>query len=167
MEGKIPNRPEVIELENNLGPDSVTGEINRVPWMAYDVDEANLYIDYLEKQIAFLKATKDACPSCNSCADAMWKITGEEIDKLKKMLEGFRWRSWKDDPPKFPDSEGFVFCGHQKYDWETEMRYFVDVGHLDVDGTLCMYNDWDEGEQVFEIDYWFPLPKHPEEKETK
>ena len=129
MEEKIPNRPEVIELENNLGPDSVTGEINRVPWMAYDVDETNLYIDYLEKK-----------------------------------LEGFRWRSWKDDPPKFPDSEGFVFCGHQKYDWETEMRYFVDVGHLDVDGTLCMYNDWDEGEQVFEIDYWFPLPKHPEEK---
>lgn len=132
MEGKIPNRPEVIELENNLGPDSVTGEINRVPWKAYDVDETDLYINYLEKQ-----------------------------------LEGFRWRSWKDDPPKFPYSEGFVFCGHQKYDWETEMRYFVDVGHLDVDGTLCMYNDWDEGEQVFEIDYWFPLPKHPEEKETK
>lgn len=132
MEGKIPNRPEIIELENNLGPDSVTGEINRVPWKAYDVDETNLYIDYLEKK-----------------------------------LEGFRWRSWKLDPPKFPDSEGFVFCGHQKYDWEKEMRYFVDVGHLDVDGTLCMFNDWDEGEQVFEVDYWFPLPKHPEEKETK
>ena len=33
------NRPEPIELENNLGPDAVTGEINRVPWMAYDVDE--------------------------------------------------------------------------------------------------------------------------------
>ena len=29
------NRPEPIELENNLGPDAVTGEINRVPWMAY------------------------------------------------------------------------------------------------------------------------------------
>lgn len=147
MEGKIPNRPEVIELENNLGPDSVTGEINRVPWKAYDVDEANLYMDYLEKQIAQLKAEK-------ACAEAMWKT----------MLECFRWRSWKLDPPKFPDSEGFVFCGHQKYDWETEMRYFVDVGHLDVDGTLCMFNDWDEGEQVFEVDYWFPLPKHPEEK---
>ena len=79
MEGKIPNRPEVIELENNLGPDSVTGEINRVPWMAYDVDEANLYMDYLEKQIALLKATKDACPSCNSCADGapLWESSLE------------------------------------------------------------------------------------------
>ena len=37
------NRPEPIELENNLGPDAVTGEINRVPWMAYDVDERDRY----------------------------------------------------------------------------------------------------------------------------
>lgn len=51
MEGKIPNRPEAIELENNLGPDSVTGEINRVPWKAYDVDEMDLYIAELESRI--------------------------------------------------------------------------------------------------------------------
>lgn len=80
-----------------------------------------------------------------------------------KLESQFEWRSWKLDPPKFPDSEGFVFCGHQKYDYEKEMRYFVDVGHLDVDGTLCMFNDWDEGEQTFEIDYWFPIPRHPDE----
>jgi hypothetical protein len=94
----------------------------------------------------------------------------ESIMKENKRLKSqFGWRSWKLDPPKFPDSEGFVFCGHQKYDYEKEMRYFVDVGHLDVDGTLCMFNDWDEGEQTFEIDYWFPLPRHPDEptKENK
>ena len=46
------NRPEPIELENNLGPDAVTGEINRVPWMAYDVDEMDLYIAELEQKLA-------------------------------------------------------------------------------------------------------------------
>lgn len=45
------NRPEPIELENNLGPDAVTGEINRVPWMAYDVDEMDLYIAELESRV--------------------------------------------------------------------------------------------------------------------
>ena len=87
-----------------------------------------------------------------------------------KLESQFGWRSWKLDPPKErPETEGCGFCGHQKYDYEKEMRYFVDVGHLDVDGTLCMFNDWDEGEQTFEIDYWFPLPRHPDEpkKETK
>ena len=46
------NRPEPIELENNLGPDAVTGKINRVPWMAYDVDEMDLYIAELEQKLA-------------------------------------------------------------------------------------------------------------------
>lgn len=60
------NRPEPIELENNLGPDAVTGEINRVPWMAYDVDEMDLYIAELEQKLA----EKD-----------------KEIAELKKKLE--------------------------------------------------------------------------------
>ena len=58
------NRPEPIELENNLGPDAVTGEINRVPWMAYDVDEMDIYIAELnaklaekDKEIELLKAS--------------------------------------------------------------------------------------------------------------
>lgn len=46
------NRPEPIELENNLGPDAVTGEINRVPWMAYDVDEMDIYIAELNAKLA-------------------------------------------------------------------------------------------------------------------
>ena len=51
------NRPEPIELENNLGPDAVTGEINRVPWKAYDVDEMDLYIAEKDKEIESLKAS--------------------------------------------------------------------------------------------------------------
>lgn len=48
------NRPEPIELENNLGPD-VTGEINRVPWMAYDVDEMDIYIAAKDAEVQRLK----------------------------------------------------------------------------------------------------------------
>ena len=51
------NRPEPIELENNLGPDAVTGEINRVPWKAYDVDEMDIYIAEKDKEIESLKAS--------------------------------------------------------------------------------------------------------------
>ena len=51
------NRPEPIELENNLGPDAVTGEINRVPWMAYDVDEMDIYIAEKDAEIESLKAS--------------------------------------------------------------------------------------------------------------
>ena len=54
------NRPEPIELENNLGPDAVTGEINRVPWMAYDVDEMDIYIAEKDKEIESLKASRYA-----------------------------------------------------------------------------------------------------------
>ena len=42
---------------DNLGPDAVTGEINRVPWMAYDVDEMDLYIAEKDKEIESLKAS--------------------------------------------------------------------------------------------------------------
>lgn len=88
-----------------------------------------------------------------------------ELNACKKVFGG--WRSYKDDPPKENDAEGFIFCGHQRYAFqpEAETEYFVDVGHLDIDGTLCMFNDWHEGQEIFEIDYWFPLPKHPQEKE--
>ena len=50
-------KPEPIELENNLGPDAVTGEINRVPWKAYDVDEMDQYIAAKDAEIQRLKHT--------------------------------------------------------------------------------------------------------------
>ena len=47
-------RPEPIELENNLGPD-VNGKVQRVPWLAYDKDEMDLYISKKEAEIIELK----------------------------------------------------------------------------------------------------------------
>ena len=56
------NRPEPIELENNLGPDAVTGEINRVPWMAYDVDEMDIYIAEMESRIPAWRKCSEELP---------------------------------------------------------------------------------------------------------
>ena len=85
-------RPEPIELENNLGPDAVTGEINRVPWMAYDVDEMDLYIAELEQKLA----EKD-----------------KEIAELK---EDRRWHKCSEELPKdgaevlATDGDGIWLC---------------------------------------------------------
>lgn len=88
-----------------------------------------------------------------------------KLNELRTVFKG--WRSYKDDPPKANGTDDFIFCGHQRYAFqsEAETEYFVDVGYLDMDGTLCMFNDWHEGQEIFEIDCWFPLPKHPNKKE--
>ena len=82
------NRPEPIELENNLGPDAVTGEINRVPWMAYDVDEMDLYIAEKDAEIAELKKKLMPCLNgdCILTCEVVEKY-GKENAELKAKLE--------------------------------------------------------------------------------
>ena len=94
------NRPEPIELENNLGPDAVTGEINRVPWMAYDVDEMDLYIAEKDKEIAELKADyKEACgrlQTANLIKDE--QLAATRHNKYKRCLAMAKWcgEKWAD-----------------------------------------------------------------------
>ena len=85
------NRPEPIELENNLGPDAVTGEINRVPWMAYDVDEMDLYIDEKDKEIAELKKKLMPCLNgdCILTCEVVEKY-GKENAELKAEIESLK-----------------------------------------------------------------------------
>lgn len=82
------NRPEPIELENNLGPDAITGEINRVPWMAYDVDDMDLYIAEKDAEIAELKKKLMPCLNgdCILTCEVVEKY-GKENAELKKKLE--------------------------------------------------------------------------------
>ena len=82
------NRPEPIELENNLGPDAVTGEINRVPWMAYDVDEMDLYIAEKDAEIAELKKKLMPCLNgdCILTCEVVEKY-GKENAELNQKLE--------------------------------------------------------------------------------
>lgn len=82
------NKPEPIEIENNLGPDAVTGEINRVPWMAYDVDEMDLYIAEKDAEIAELKKKLMPCLNgdCILTCEVVEKY-GKENAELKAKLE--------------------------------------------------------------------------------
>ena len=85
------NRPEPIELENNLGPDSVTGEINRVPWMAYDVDEMDIYIAEKDAEIAELKKKLMPCLNgdCILTCEVVEKY-GKENAELKAEIESLK-----------------------------------------------------------------------------
>lgn len=90
------NRPEPIELENNLGPDAVTGEINRVPWMAYDVDEMDLYIAEKDKEIESLKASHyaemvDAEMANKKLQDELTKLKAQ-MPKYKQFIEDEDYR---------------------------------------------------------------------------
>ena len=84
-------KPEPIELENNLGPDAVTGEINRVPWMAYDVDEMDLYIAEKDAEIAELKKKLMPCLNgdCILTCEVVEKY-GKENAELKAEIESLK-----------------------------------------------------------------------------
>lgn len=77
------NRPEPIELENNLGPDAVTGEINRVPWHAYDQDEMDLYLAEKDKEIAKLESAYRDCAFERDANQAVIYELRKEIESLK------------------------------------------------------------------------------------
>ena len=84
-------KPEPIELENNLGPDAVTGEINRVPWMAYDVDEMDIYIAEKDAEIAELKKKLMPCLNgdCILTCEVVEKY-GKENAELKAEIESLK-----------------------------------------------------------------------------
>lgn len=84
-------RPEPIELENNLGPDAVTGEINRVPWKAYDVDEMDIYIAEKDAEIAELKKKLMPCLNgdCILTCEVVEKY-GKENAELKAEIESLK-----------------------------------------------------------------------------
>ena len=106
------NRPEPIELENNLGPDAVTGEINRVPWMAYDVDEMDIYIAELEqklaekdKEIESLKASHyaesvDAGMRERRLRRALWMARGCIMTLLQRDFQRLAYQCNNDDYKK-------------------------------------------------------------------
>ena len=79
-------RPEPIELENNLGLD-VNGEVQRVPWLAYDKDEMDLYLLYKDKEMKRYKRIRclNKAEICEWAADDFdealehaWSSSGRE-----------------------------------------------------------------------------------------
>lgn len=78
------NRKELkpIELENNLGKD-VNGVVHRVPWKAYDIEEADSVMGAMEARIAELEAENARMKSfCDRLVkDCKWLHTDRTPDK--------------------------------------------------------------------------------------
>lgn len=72
------------------------------------------------------------------------------------------WISVKD---RLPELGKYVFILiEMKYEHEKEIEKVVDIGWLNEDDDFDMINDWDEGQQHFQITHWQPivLPKKEE-----
>jgi hypothetical protein len=72
------------------------------------------------------------------------------------------WISVKDRLPKLGEYVFIVI--EMKYEHETEIEAVVDIGWLNEDGDFDMINDWNEGQQHFQVTHWQPLvlPKKEE-----
>ena len=133
-------KPEPIELENNLGPDAVTGEINRVPWMAYDVDEMDLYIAKLESENKFVK------------------------ERLEQQEKTFKWHKVE---VLFGKLTGDLPSRdlNRAYGRDFLVHYTVIYGNSISHGIA--YSDYDEEEGFFELEenyipvHWCEVPLPP------
>lgn len=94
-------RPEPIELENNLGPD-VNGKVQRVPWLAYDKDEMDLYISKKDAEISELKENYRNLRRNLFKAGAKWakqeKMVNNKYESAKRYIAGCR--KWRDEHPR-------------------------------------------------------------------
>lgn len=83
-----------IDLEINLGKDSVTGQVNREPWKAYDIDEVNAAIAELktalkESEEARYEAGADAADyyqENRKLKRALWLARAERADDRARIF---------------------------------------------------------------------------------
>lgn len=74
------------------------------------------------------------------------------------------WISVKD---RLPELGEYVFIViEMKYEHEKQIETVVDIGWLNEDGDFDMINDWNEGQQHFQITHWqqLVLPKFKKEE---
>lgn len=77
-----------------------------------------------------------------------------------------KWNKFTDKQPGI--GESVIVAGKMRYSFEPCYTLFVDVAEYLIDGTLCTFNDWYEGQDEYIIEYWMPLPLHPGDcNETK
>ena len=69
------------------------------------------------------------------------------------------WISVRDRLPKLGEYVFIVI--EMKYEHEKGIETVVDIGWLNEDGDFDMINDWNEGQQYFQITHWqkIVLPK--------
>ena len=59
-----------------------------------------------------------------------------------------------------------IVAGRMKYRWEHKYFQFVDKAYFNEGEFFETDNDWDEGQDEFEITHWMPLPEPPKEDEA-
>ena len=70
-----------IELECNMGKDSVTGLVNREPWKAYDIDEVDAAIAELK---AKLKESEEARYEAGAIKEQWRKMENKCLAKAEE-----------------------------------------------------------------------------------
>lgn len=74
--------------------------------------------------------------------------------------------NWISVNDRLPELGEYVFIViEMKYEHETEIETVVDIGWLNEDGDFDMINDWNEGQQYFQITHWQPIVLPKKEKE--
>lgn len=70
-----------------------------------------------------------------------------------------RWIPMKEMLPEIMST--VIVAGRMRYAWKNEFVRFVDVAQYTGEGFFETFNDWYEGQDVFEITHWMPLPEEP------
>jgi hypothetical protein len=72
------------------------------------------------------------------------------------------WISVKD---RLPNLGEYVFVAiEMKYDFEEQLEIVVDIGWLNEEGDFDTINDWNEGQQHFQVTHWQPIVLPRKEK---
>ena len=117
------------------------------------------------------KIISDICPfyreygSCDRCN------TAYDIDDPPCYFEcmanaiienNYRKQEWISVDERLPEiTETVLIAYKEKWEWETEWSFDVDVGSLDITGREWnTYHDLYEGQELH-ITHWMPLPEPP------
>lgn len=114
-------------------------------------------MDLIRRQDA-IDAFTSKYSSLDFMEDGVIELYVETIDKLPSAQ---RWIPCSERLPEV--SEAYIVSGKQKYEFETEWSYFVDVAVLHPTGEGYIgpwqtFGDWNEGQETY-ITAWMELPK--------
>lgn len=114
-------------------------------------------MDLIRRQDA-IDAVKRICWNCSNtiCHDLIG-----EVSALQALPPAQQWIPCSERLPEV--SEAYIVSGKQKYEFETEWSYFVDVAVLDPTGEGYIgpwqtFVDWKEGQETY-ITAWMKLPE--------
>lgn len=89
------------------------------------------------------------------------RIRAEDISVIKRLPSAQQWIPCSERLPEV--YEAYIVSGKQKYEFETEWSYFVDVAVYDPTGERYIgpwqtFVDWKEGQETY-ITAWMKLPE--------